>query len=395
MVRAVQHMLVTILALGVGGMAGCDARRKPVSAPAAAPRVTVQRPETRELLDEDEYNGWLQPVEVVEVRSRVRGHVGKVHFQDGEIITKDKLLFELDPRPFESNIAQAMARAKAIEAQKVVSEKDLARTKELRKTSAASQQELDKAEATVLSYAAQIAAVMQEVEQARLDLEYSKIKSPIGGRLSRALLTPGNLVNAGGSDPVLTTIVSIDPIQVYFNVDERALLKYRAQRLAGDKDSGQKSLRDLKISFRFRGENDTTFPYSGWLDFAENRIDANTGTLQVRGIADNKKGSLLPGSRVRVRIPASDKYQATLVPESAILSDQEKKYLLVLDSEFKVLRRDIVPGRLLDDGMRVLPGAEVKPEEYIVVLGLQRARINYPVEPFDAQGKAVANTGTP
>ena len=336
------------------------------------------------------------------MRSRVRGHIQKIDFRDGDMVQQGQLLFELDPRPFQAAIAQSLAQAKVFEAQGAAAEKDVARQRELILHKAVAQSELDKTEADALSAAARVAATMQEVEQHKLDLEYSRVTAPIAGRIGRAQLTVGNLVNAGGTDPVLTTIVALDPIYVYFPVDERSLQRYQKVGALQRRGAAAPSLREQKISFQFGLDTDEGYPHSGVLDFAENKVGSSTGTIEVRGVASNDKRSLVPGSRVRVRVPVSEDYQAVVVPDTAVLSDLDRKYLLVLGKDNTVLRRDITPGRLLDDGMRVVlpsPGevhaAAVKDwnndwaKQWVILVGLQRARINYPVEPLDANGQAI------
>jgi multidrug efflux system membrane fusion protein len=367
----------------------------------AAPRVTVGHPLVRPLIDEDDYTGWLRPSQEVEVRSRVRGHIQKIGFRDGDMVRQGQLLFELDPRPFEAAIAQSEAQVRVSEAQRLAVEKDLVRQRELILHKAVAQSELDKTEADALSYAARIAAAMQEVEQHKLDLEYSRITAPISGRIGRALLTQGNLVNAGGTDPVLTTIVALDPIYVYFPVDERSLQRYQKIGQTQRRGAPVLSLREQKIPFAFGLDTDEGFPHAGVLDFTENKVGSSTGTIEVRGVVSNDKGLFVPGSRVRVRVPVSDEYQALLVPDTAVLSDLDRKYLLVLGQGNTVLRRDITPGRLLDDGMRVIlppPGEEQTAmkdwiknwaPQWVILVGLQRARINYPVEPLDSNGQPI------
>ena len=217
-----------------------------------------------------------------------------------------------------------------------------------------------KAEADAQSYRRRIAAKMQEVERCKLDLKYSKITAAIAGKISKAMLTEGNLVNAGGSDPLLTTIVAIDPIYVDFNVDERAMQRYQeigASRQGKDK---QQSLREQKIPFSFGLDTEKGFPHEGHLVFADNKYTEGTGTILVRGVAENPDGRLIPGSRVRVRVPVSDKYAATLVPDTAVNTDQDQKYLLIVGEDNVVKRQNVRLGRLLDDGMRVIlePEAE-------------------------------------
>jgi RND family efflux transporter MFP subunit len=368
------------------------------SAPAAAepptPKATVQHPETRELTDFDEYNGWTEASAIVEVRSRVRGHIAQVHFKDGDFVEQDAPLFELDPRPFQSEIDRATEQVKIATAQQYAAERDEIRLKELLAKKVVVQSEVDKAEAVRKTWDAQVASGEEEIKRRELELTYSKITAPISGKISRAMLTVGNLVNAGGSDPLMTTIVALDPIYVYFSVDERALLRYRERNPRAKADQ-LKPLEESQIPFEFGLETDEGFPRKGILDFADNRIDPATGTIQVRGKADNADGVFIPGGRVRVRIGVSDPYQALLIPDTAILTDQDKKYVLCLNEQNVVVRRNIRPGKLLPDGMRVvLPTGENEPpltaEDWVIVLGLQRARINYAIEPMDAEGKPLA-----
>lgn len=373
-------------------VAGCAA--PPAPSPPAPPRVTVQRPEQREIVDYNEYNGWTDASQTVEVRSRVRGHIDKVHFTDGQVVDAGQLLFELDARPFQADIEVAQGQVEVAKAQLEFAIAEEARQQELFEKKVNTKADLQKAVASRKTWEANVAAALEEMHRRQLDLTYSRISAPIKGKISRAQLVAGNLVNAGGSDPLLTTIVSYDPLFVYFFVDERALLEYRqksARRVARTHD---KPLKESQIPFEFGLETDVGFPNKGLLDFADNRIDPQTGTIEVRGVVANADARFIPGSRVRVRIPVSDPYQALLVPDEAVLSDQDQRYLLCLNAENVVVRRNVALGRLLEDGMRViLPGTGdkegVAATDWVIVLGLQRARINYPVEPLDADGKPI------
>jgi RND family efflux transporter MFP subunit len=378
---------IGILLPFVVALTGCNSEAP--SATPEAPKVTVQHPEARTLTDYEEFNGWLAADQKVEVRSRVRGHIKKVHFTDGEIVKKGDLLFELDPRPFEADIGRDEDKLHVFEAQKVAADKEEARLRSLNKTGAASTQQVEKAEADAKALGASISAAKNEILRAKLDLEYSRITADIGGRVSKAELTEGNLVNAPGSDPKLTTIVSIDPIRVYFNVDERSLNRY-AKYLGR---SGRKltdvlaALKDVKSNFTFALDGETEFTHEGTLRFADNRIDPTTGTAQVYGIVDNKDGDYMDGRRVRVRLPIGKDYPALLVPETAILADQDKRYVLIVDDKNNALRRDVTLGRLADDGQRAILPADKLPEGekmenwWVIVDNLQRVRINYPVQP--------------
>jgi RND family efflux transporter MFP subunit len=362
--------------------------------PQEDPKVSVIRPEKRELTDYAEFNGWLEADKTIEVRARVRGHIQSIHFADGEIVKAGDLLFELDPRPFEAEVRRAKDTLRIYQAQLVAAQKEQVRLEELLTKGGASQSQVEKAVAVAQSLDAQIAATQNEIDRVELDLEYSRIKADIDGRVSRAQLTEGNLVNAGGSDPLLTTIVSIDPIRVYFNIDERSLQRY-AQNIGV---SGQSltdlltRLKDTKAPFTFALDGETQFTHQGGVLFGDNRIDPTTGTLQIYGSVSNPDGKFLPGARVRLRLPIGKSYAALLVPETSILADQDKRYVLIVDEQNNVRRRDLTLGTLTDDGMRAIqPARQLENNEqpgdwWVIVDNLQRARVNYPVEPQREQG---------
>jgi len=345
-------------------------------------------PEQRELSDHEEFNGWMAADKSVEVRSRVRGHIQKVNFTDGQFVKKGDLLFELDPRPFQAEIGRAQDKIRVYEAQKTAADKDVERYRELVPQRAASMKDLDKAVATAASLGAEIASSQNEVNRVKLDLEYSRITADISGRVGRAELTEGNLVNAGGSDPLLTTIVSVDPIRIYFNVDERSLQRYAkgVGARGGSLVDMLAKLKEQKAKFSFALDGESGFTHEGELRFGDNRVDPSTGTVQVYGIVPNDKGAFVPGSRVRVRLTIGKPYKASLVPDTAILSDQDKRFVLVVDEKKTVRRRNVTLGALTDDGMRAIVPAEKVAEGddiskwEVIVENLQRARIDYPVE---------------
>lgn len=367
-------------------LAGCGPE---AAAPAPAPpRVTVMHPEQRELSDHEEFNGWMSADQSVEVRARVRGHIQKVHFADGQYVKKGDLLFELDPRPFQADIGKASDSLKVFEAQKIAADKEEARLKILQTKGGASIQQVEKAEADAAALAASISAAQNELERAKLDLEYSRITADIDGRVSKAELTEGNLVNAGGSDPLLTTIVSVDPILIYFNVDERSMQRYAKSVGAqgGSLSDLLANMKDRKATFKFALDGETDSTHEGTLQFGDNRVDPSTGTIQVYGTVPNAKGMFVPGSRVRVRLAIGKPYTAMLVPDTAILSDQDKRYVLVVDDKHTVRRQDVSLGAITDDGMRAILPANKQPDDgniaqwQVIVDNLQRARLNSPVE---------------
>ncbi len=358
--RRLQLAAATCLAgtLLLCSIAGCE--KAPAAAVAEAPRVSVMHPEQRELADHEEFNGWMAADKSVEVRSRVRGHIKSVNFTDGQYVKKGDLLFELDPRPFQAEVGKAQDKVKVYEAQKIAADRDADRYRELVPQRAASQKELDKAVANADSLAAEVTAAGNEVDRAKLDLEYSRITADIDGRISKAEMTEGNLVNAGGSDPLLTTIVSINPIRIYFNVDERSLQRYAKSIGArgGSLVDLLAKLKDQKAKFSFALDGETGFTHEGELQFGDNRVDPSTGTVQVYGIVSNDKGAFVPGSRVRVRLTIGKPYMASLVPDTAIQSDQDKRFVLIVDDKKMVCRRNVTLGAITDDGMRAIVPAD-------------------------------------
>ncbi len=366
--------------------AGCG--ETPIVVVPEAPKVTVMHPEQRQLSDHEEFNGWMAADESVEVRARVRGHIQKVNFTDGQYVKKGDLLFELDPRPFQAEIGRARDSLRVYEAQKAAADKDEARLRLLQTKGGASVQQVEKAEADALALAAQIGAAQNVIDRTILELEYSRITADINGRVSKAELTEGNLVNAGGSDPLLTTIVSVDPILIYFNVDERSMQRYAKSVGAegGSLSDLLANMKDRKARFEFALDGETGFTHEGVLQFGDNRVDSGTGTIQVYGTVSNANGMFVPGSRVRVRLTIGKPYKAMLVPDTAIQSDQDKRYLLIVDDKKTVRRRNVALGAITDDGLRaILPVDKLaKGEELarwqVIVDNLQRARLNYPVE---------------
>ena len=341
-------------ALALVVAAGCNA--PPPPAP-EAPKVAVEHPEARELTDYAQFNGRMEASQSVEVRSRVRGHIVKVNFTDGQVVEPGRLLFQLDPREFDATIGRAQDRVDVLAAQKVVADKELARQRKLLIKQATSLEDMEKADADAKSLASQVDAAEHEVTRARLDKEYSEVKAEIGGRIGAANLTEGNLVNAGGSDPLLTTVVAIDPIRVVFNIDERSLYRFAKSRGVEGKglDDLLAKLKDAKAEFEFGLDSEKGYPHKGLLAFGDNRIDPDTGTLQFYGLVENKDGAYLPGSRVRVRLAVGKPYQALLVPETCILSDQDKRYVLIADEkDGKTIaeRRNVTLGALAEDARR-------------------------------------------
>src|SRR5262245_30190063 len=292
-------------------VSGCGS--EPVAKAPEAPRVTVMHPEQLELTDHEEFNGWMAADKSVDVRARVQGHIHKIHFTDGQYVKKGDMLFELDPRPFEAELGKASDHLRVLEAQKTAADKEEARLRALQVKGGASVQQVEKAEADALALGAEIGSAQNEIARRKLDLEYSRITADIDGRVSKAGLGEGNLVNAGGSDPLLTTIVSVDPVQVYFNIDERSMQRYaKSIGARGEKLSDLlANMKDQKAKFAFALDGETGFNHEGELRFGDNRVDSSTGTIQAYGMVSNADGMFVPGSRVRVRLTIGKPYMAS------------------------------------------------------------------------------------
>jgi RND family efflux transporter MFP subunit len=360
--------------------AGCR-REPPAVASLPPPQVSVAAPIEREVVDFDEYTGRLAAIEEVDVRARVRGYLIKVNFTEGSEVKQGEVLFEIDPRPFQAELDAAKGQVAQWEAKLARAEADVTRNERLLPKGAASQKDLDQAVADRGEARAAIQSARAAVERTALDVEFTKVIAPISGRVSRAYVTKGNLVNAGGGEAtLLTTIVALDPIYVYFDVDERAALQYQqaAQKRAGENER-LPTIREAKISVSLGLSTESGFPHAGVVDFADNRVDPQTGTIRVRGVFANANRIFTPGLFARVRVPVGDKYQAVLVPDRAIGTDQGQKYLLAVNDKNVVEYRAVKLGRL-HDGLRVIQEG-IKPGELVIVNGIQRARPGLTVAP--------------
>ena len=324
------------------------------------PAVSVAAPVEREVVDFDEYTGRIAAVEEVEVRARVRGYLVKINFTEGAEVKEGDVLFEIDPRPFEADLDAAKGQVAQWEAKLARAEADVARYERLLPKGAASQKDLDAAIADRGEARAAIQSALAAVKRAALDVEFAKVTAPVSGRVSRASVTKGNLVNAGGGEAtLLTKIVSYNPIYVYFDIDERALVQYQqaVQKQAGGSERIS-NVKEAKIPVQLGLAGESGFPHEGVVDFANNQVNAQTGTIQVRGVFANANRLFTPGLFARVRVSVGDKYQAVLVPERAIGTDQGQKYLLTVNDKNVVEYRAVTLGRLHDSLRVIQEGAE-------------------------------------
>jgi RND family efflux transporter MFP subunit len=360
--------------------AGCDSPQpSQAKAPAGEqrPAVSVSQPLQRQVVEWDEYTGRFDAVETVEVRARVSGYLATVHFKDGQPVKQGDLLYDIDPRPFELTLEQA--RAELLQAQTKVDNAnlDVVRGKPLLERRIISEKTFDDRENLVREAQAQVKVAEAKVKSAELDLSFARVASPIAGRISRSMVTAGNWVSAGGvsNSTLLTTIVSQDPIHIYFDVSENNLIKYK--RLA-ERGSGAGAA-DLGATVELALPDERGFPHTGKLDFLDNRLDQGTGTLRARALVSNEAGLFSPGMFARVRVTGTPAYAALLLPDEAIGTDQTNKYVYVVADDGVVARRNIQLGPLVD-GLRVVREG-VADGDWVITKGLHRARPGQSVAP--------------
>jgi RND family efflux transporter MFP subunit len=339
--------------------------------------VTVSLPKQIEVTDTYYFEGYTAAVESVDVYSQVNGYLSKIYFQDGADVKQGDPLFLIDPRPFQAVYDQAAAEVNRVQKTLDRLTKDLTRADQLLPKRTISQEEYDRVFAEHAAAVAELKSRQAALETANLNLHFAAIKAPIAGRISRKFVTVGNLVTANTTR--LTTIVSIRPIYVYFDVDEPTVLKVRQQIREGK----VVSVRQAKAPVFLGLDIDNDYPYEGFLDFVDPSIDPKTGTLKLRGVFANEDDALSPGMHARVKMPIGKPYHALAIPERAIGTNQGRKIVYVVDAENQVRERPVVLGTLQGD-LRVITSG-IGPEDRVVVNGLQRVRDGITVDPKTAE----------
>jgi multidrug efflux system membrane fusion protein len=378
--------LSSIILLAVS-LSGCG-DKPPQQAAAAPPPVTVAQPAKRTVTDWDEFTGRFDAVEEVQVRARVGGFVTNVEFRDGAFVKTGDLLYIIDSRPFEAVAEQADGQLSDARAKGELAKRELDRALALNQTQAVSDSIVDQRRQTL--QAAKAAEMQAEgaLKAAQLNIEFTHVVAPMAGRVSRHLVSVGNLVtgsdNGGGT--LLTSIVSLDPIYVYFDMDEATYLKYNRLYFEGKRPSSRENPNPVQVTLT----GETKPSHDGKVDFLDNRLDVSTGTLRGRAVIPNKDFSILPGQFGRVRLIASAPYEALLLPDTAIATDQSRKIVFVVKDDDTVEAKPVVLGPL-DDGLRVVREG-LKPEDRVIVDGLQRARVGAKVSPHPAQAPAGGKT---
>ncbi|MBC8087162.1 MAG: efflux RND transporter periplasmic adaptor subunit [Phycisphaerae bacterium] len=363
---------VAILASVVSS--GCAANAAPP--PPAPPAVTVAEAIERTTDDFQEFTGRLEAVDVVEVRPRVAGLLQRVAFREGTEVRVGAVLFTIDPRPYQAELNRAKAELERVKSRALLAHSEVERSRNLVEKQAISREEFDVRVNAEREVAASISAAEAAVETAALNLEWTEVRAPITGRIGRANVTEGNLVQAGApAATLLTTIVSLDSIFVYFDADERAFLKYGDQ----SRSDSRQNLRNGKFVVQMALADDNGFTHAGRVDFVDNQLDANTGTIRARAVFSNASRSFAPGMFARVRLLSGAEHKVVLIRDDAVGTDQDRKFVFVLTDKNTIEYRVVQLGRITDGLRSVTSG--VATGEKIVVNGLQRVQPGASVTP--------------
>src|SRR5438874_716510 len=343
------------------------------------PTVTVAQVERKDIVEWDEFTGRIEPVESVEVRPRVSGYIQEIKFQSGQLVKKGDLLVQIDPRWHQAEFDRRQAEAEQAKVRLENANREADRAGQLLANKAISTEEADARRSRYDEAKAGLLAAEAARDSAKLDLDYTQVRSPIDGRVSRALLTEGNYVSGiAGAASLLTTIVSVDPVYVYADVDENSLLKFNQLAQAKKLETNG----DGRIPVELQLADEQEFPHQGFIESFDNRLDPNTGSILLRAVFPNADGRILPGLFARIRMPLSERHPAVLVDERAIGTDQAQKFVLTLTATNTVAYRSVKLGPVID-GRRVIRSG-LDAGEKIVVNGLQRVRPGMPVMPQEA-----------
>ncbi len=369
------HTLLITLCLLL--LSGCDKPQNTSVAPVqpASPppsKAKIAQPLSQKVTEWDEFTGRIEAVNMVEVRARVSGYLEKVNFTAGATVKKGDLLFVIDSKPFKAQLSYAIAEFEQAKSKQELAKNELARAENLLKAKAISTEEYDTRNKGLRGATKAVDSATAQVESAKLNLEFTEVRAPINGRISRELITAGNLVNGGGDATKLATIVSMNPVYVTVDVDERAILSYRREaQKQGHNLEG--TVVELALS------DEQGFPHSGHINYVAPMENPVTGTVSLRGVFTNADELLSPGFFARMRLRGSAPYDGLLLPDRAIGTDQADRIIWVMDSDKKVTQRKIIVGKKIGD-LRVISEG-LKADEWVIIEGLQKLRPNSVVEP--------------
>jgi RND family efflux transporter MFP subunit len=357
-------------------VASCGESQKPPAPP--PPAVTVAKPVKRTVTDFDEYVGRFTAVNSVEVRARVSGYLDGVHFKDGQIVKQGDLLFTIDKRPFQNTLDQARANLVQAKSNLAFTESDFTRGQQLVRDKTITDQTFEQRSQAYRNAQAAVSNNEAAVRQAELDIEFTELRSPVNGRIGDRRVSPGNLVTGGtaGNTTLLATIVSTDPIYFEFTFDEASFLRYERLSKTGNDVASRGG--GVPVALKLIDEND--FDHAGHMDFIDNVIDRSTGTIRGRAVFANPNNIFTPGMFARVRVPASPLYEALLVPDAAIGTEQVRKLVMTVNAENTVTPKYVTLGQVASDGLRIVKTG-LGPDDRVIVNGLMRARPGQKVTP--------------
>ena len=361
-----RHTIVATLLLAVAGCGKSENGSGQATASQPPPDVTVAKPLVRKLTEWDEFTGRFEPVQAVDVHARVSGYVEDIDFADGQIVEKGRILFVIDPRPYKAAVDQARAAVDQADSQVRLAQIEAARAQKLVSTSAVAKEVLDQRNATLEGARATLDSAKAQLEQAQLNLGFTQVTAPFRGRISNRRVDRGNLVS---NATLLTTIVQLDPIYLSFDMSESDFLAYQRVVASGK----MPSTRDHKTIVDAHLVDEEDWPHKGTMDFVDNAVNQNSGTIRARGIFPNPDLLMTPGQFGRIRIPGTPEYDAVLIPDDAVVTDQSRKLVLFVDKAGKVSGKPIKLGPTTSDGLRIVRRG-LEPDEKIIINGLVSAR---------------------
>ncbi|HWJ34330.1 MAG TPA: efflux RND transporter periplasmic adaptor subunit [Steroidobacteraceae bacterium] len=371
-------LLAAVGVLLMTGGCGSSGSNAPAAPP--PPQVSVAQVLEKRVKDWDEFTGRLQAVESVEIRPRVSGYIDKVAFTEGSQVKRGDLLFVIDPRPYKADADRAAADVKRYKTALDLARIELTRVQRLKDSGAVSEEELDERKSALAQTEANVAGSEAALEAANLNLNFTQVTSPIAGRASRAEVTRGNLVTGGiNGGTLLSSVVSMDPMYLYFDADEQSYLRYSQMARSGERPSSRDVANPVQVGLA----NEEGFPHSGTVDFVDNQLNPQTGTIRARAILQNKDGLYTPGLFARVQLLGSSEYSAILIDDRAVNTDQSQKYVFVLGPGNVIEYRRVKLGRIID-GLRIVREG-LKSGDVIVVNGAQRVHPGITVNPQKIQ----------
>jgi len=374
--RVRQGLTLLGMVLLITQLSGCD-KGVAQNAPPPPPEVSAAPVLIKPVSQWDNFNGRVEAVQSVQLRPRVSGYIDSVNYREGDEVKKGQVLFTIDDRSYHAALEQAKAELARARSQASLARSESGRSEKLIGTQAISREAWEQRRSAASQAQADVLAAEAAVDMAQLNLDFTRVTAPIDGRASRAQITAGNLVTAGDSASVLTTLVSQQQMYVYFDVDENTFLNYQAMARQGQQRHA------LPVEIALVGEQG--FPHQGKIDFTDNQLTASTGTIRMRALLDNQQRQFTPGLFARVRLPGSAQFEAVLIDDKAVLTDQDRKYVYVVDGEGKAQRRDIQPGAMID-GLRIVKSG-LHAGDKVIIAGLQK--VFMPGMPVTAQQVAM------